>query len=59
MPVIPPMWELHLAAWLEMIGGMPAAIFRFLFLYMSMSFAGGGAWSIDALIARSKGGIAY
>ena len=89
MPVIPPMWELHLAAWLEMIGGtalvlgfltrpvaflisgemavaywqvhnpispwltasggMPAAILCFTLLYMS--FAGGGAWSIDSMIA--------
>jgi putative oxidoreductase len=29
MPVIPPMWELHLAAWLEIIGGI-ALILGFL-----------------------------
>jgi putative oxidoreductase len=89
---IPPMWELHLAALLEIIGGillilgfltrpvafilsgemavaywqvhnavspypptsggMPAAIFCFVFLYLSA--AGAGAWSIDGLITRAK-----
>lgn len=32
--------------------GMPAVLFCFLFFYMA--FAGGGAWSIDALIARGR-----
>jgi putative oxidoreductase len=94
MTVIPPMWELHLASWLEIIGGtalicgfatravafilsgemavaywqvhnpvspwltasggMPAAILCFTLLYMSA--AGGGAWSIDGVIARSERG---
>ena len=94
MPVIPPMWEMHLAAWLEIVGGvslllgfltrpvafilsgemavaywqvhnpvspyvtasggMPAAIFCFLCLYMA--FAGGGAWSIDSVIFRANRG---
>jgi hypothetical protein len=31
---------------------MPAAILCFVFLYFA--FAGGDAWSIDAMIARSK-----
>ena len=31
--------------------GVPAVLFCFLFLYFS--FAGGGAWSVDAAIARS------
>jgi putative oxidoreductase len=92
MPVIPPMWELHLAAWIELVGGtalvlglltrpvaflisgemavaywqvhnpvspwitasggMPAAILCFTLLYIS--FAGGGVWSIDSLIALNQ-----
>jgi putative oxidoreductase len=34
--------------------GIPAVLYCFLFLYLT--FAGGGAWSIDALIARSRRG---
>lgn len=33
-------------------GGMPAVLFCFLYLYLS--FAGGGAWSLDAWITRSR-----
>jgi putative oxidoreductase len=95
MPVIPPLWELHLAAWLEIVGGcalilgfltrpvafilsgemaiaywqvhnpvspyitasggMPAAIFCFVYLYMA--FAGGGAWSLDSVISRATRGV--
>ena len=33
-------------------GGMPAILFCFIFLYLV--FSGAGAWSIDAMIARSK-----
>jgi putative oxidoreductase len=33
-------------------GGVPAVLFCFIYLYMT--FAGGGPWSIDALIARSR-----
>jgi putative oxidoreductase len=33
-------------------GGIPAVLYCFLFLYMA--FVGGGAWSIDAVIARSR-----
>ncbi len=33
-------------------GGMPAVLFCFLYLYLS--FAGGGAWSLDAWIARRR-----
>ncbi len=33
--------------------GIPAVLYCFLFLYMT--FAGAGSWSIDAIIARSKG----
>jgi putative oxidoreductase len=32
--------------------GIPAVLYCFLFLYMT--FAGAGPWSIDAMIARSK-----
>jgi putative oxidoreductase len=89
----PPMWELHLAAYLEvylgaafLLGfltrpiafvlagemavayfqfsfplgfwpgtnwGVPAVLHCFIFLYFV--FAGAGPWSIDALIARSRG----
>jgi putative oxidoreductase len=34
--------------------GMPAVLFCFFFLYLV--FAGAGPWSVDALIARSRGG---
>jgi len=34
-------------------GGVPAVLYCFLFLYLV--FAGAGVWSIDAMIARSKG----
>lgn len=37
-------------------GGVPTVLFCFIFLYFV--FAGGGAWSLDAMIARSKGSIA-
>ena len=33
--------------------GIPAILYCFLFLYLV--FAGAGAWSLDAVIARSKG----
>jgi putative oxidoreductase len=32
--------------------GIPAVLYCFLFLYLA--FVGGGAWSIDAMIARSR-----
>jgi putative oxidoreductase len=35
-------------------GGMPAVLFCFIFLYLA--FAGGGTWSIDALISRRDRG---
>ena len=34
--------------------GTPPILFCFVFLYMV--FAGAGAWSVDAMIARSKAG---
>ncbi len=34
--------------------GIPAILYCFLYLYLV--FAGAGAWSLDAMIARSKGG---
>jgi putative oxidoreductase len=34
--------------------GIPAILYCFLYLYLA--FAGAGAWSLDAMIARSKGG---
>ncbi len=33
-------------------GGIPAILYCFLFLYLT--FAGGGPWSVDAAIARSR-----
>ena len=90
---VPPMWEFHLAGWMEtylgaafLLGfltrplaflfagemavayfqfhyplsfwptanwGTPAIIFCFVFLYFM--FAGGGPWSVDAVIARRRG----
>ena len=51
-------WQVHnpVSPYITASGGMPAAIFCFLYLYMA--FAGGGAWSIDSVIARSTRGIA-
>jgi putative oxidoreductase len=37
--------------------GTPAILYCFIFLYFV--FAGGGSWSVDAMIARSKGGSAH
>ena len=37
--------------------GIPAILYCFLFLYLV--FAGAGPWSVDAMIARSKGGSTY
>lgn len=37
--------------------GTPAILYCFVFLYFV--FAGAGPWSIDAMIARSKGGNPY
>jgi putative oxidoreductase len=37
--------------------GIPAILYCFIFLYFV--FAGAGPWSVDAMIARSKGGNAY
>jgi putative oxidoreductase len=33
--------------------GIPAVLYCFLYLYLT--FAGAGAWSVDAMIARSRG----
>jgi putative oxidoreductase len=38
--------------WPTANGGMAAALYCFVFLYLA--FAGGGAWSVDAGIARSR-----
>lgn len=37
-------------------GGVPAVLYCFLFLYLA--FAGGGAWSLDGVLARRGGRIA-
>jgi putative oxidoreductase len=37
--------------------GAPAILYCFIFLYFV--FAGGGSWSVDAMIARSKSGKPY
>ena len=39
--------------WPSVNQGTPAILFCFIFLYFV--FAGGGPWSVDAMIARSKG----
>jgi putative oxidoreductase len=39
--------------WPSVNMGTPAILFCFIFLYFV--FAGGGPWSVDAMIARSKG----
>jgi putative oxidoreductase len=39
--------------WPSVNGGTPTILFCFIFLYFV--FAGGGPWSVDAMIARSKG----
>jgi putative oxidoreductase len=51
-------WQVHnpVSPWITASGGMPAAILCFTLLYIS--FAGGGAWSIDSILARDKSGIA-
>jgi putative oxidoreductase len=51
-------WQVHnpVSPWITASGGMPAAILCFTLLYMSA--AGGGAWSIDNVIARSNRGAA-
>ena len=37
--------------------GTPAILYCFIFLYFA--FAGAGTWSVDAMIARSKGSSTY
>jgi putative oxidoreductase len=37
--------------------GAPAILYCFIFLYFV--FAGAGTWSVDGMIARSKGGNPY
>lgn len=37
-------------------GGIPAVLYCFFFLYLV--FAGAGSWSVDAALARSRGGAA-
>ena len=43
--------------WPSVNMGAPAILYCFIFLYLV--FAGAGPWSIDAMIARSKGGNLY
>jgi putative oxidoreductase len=43
--------------WPSVNMGTPAILYCFVFLYFV--FAGAGPWSVDALIARSKGGNPY
>ena len=49
-------WQVHnpVSPYPTTSGGIPAAIFCFVFLYLA--FAGAGAWSIDSMIARSRSG---
>ena len=51
-------WQFHAphGLWPAQNQGVPAVLFCFLFLYMAAQ--GGGAWSLDALICRKRGGIA-
>ena len=46
-----------LSFWPTTNWGVPAVLDCFLFLYFI--FAGAGPWSVDAMIARSKGGSTY
>ncbi|MFL5537396.1 MAG: DoxX family protein [Longimicrobiaceae bacterium] len=48
-------WQFHApqSPWPSVNMGAPAILYCFLFLYMA--FAGGGPWSLDALIARRRG----
>jgi putative oxidoreductase len=41
-----------MSPWPTQSNGMPALLFALLWLYFT--FAGGGAWSLDALLARRK-----
>ena len=43
--------------WPSINQGTPAILYCFIFLYFV--FAGAGPWSLDAMIARSKGGNPY
>ena len=51
-------WQFHApkGAWPVLNHGEPAVLFCFIFLYMAAK--GGGAWSLDALIARARGASA-
>ena len=49
--------HLPLSFWPTTNMGRPAILYCFLYLYLV--FAGAGPWSIDAIIARSKGGNPY
>jgi putative oxidoreductase len=65
MPPITPMTQLWIAGVLEVYGGAaillglftrPVAFVLYCFLWLYLAVAGAGAWSLDAMIARSKGG---
>ena len=52
-------WKLSLAnyQWLPIVNkGEPAVVYCFLFLYIA--FAGGGPWSLDAMMRRDRGSYA-
>ena len=51
-------WQFHApsGAWPIQNHGEPAVLFCFIFLYMAAR--GGGDWSLDALIRRTRGGAA-
>jgi putative oxidoreductase len=51
-------WQFHApnGAWPIQNHGEPAVLFCFIFLHMAAQ--GGGEWSLDALIRRTRGGIA-
>lgn len=51
-------WQFHApnGAWPILNHGEPAVLFCFIFLYMAGR--GGGDWSLDALIRRTRGGVA-
>jgi putative oxidoreductase len=48
-------WQFHAPGsfWPTINQGIPAILYCFFFLYLA--FAGAGAWSIDALLARRRG----
>jgi putative oxidoreductase len=66
LPPITPMSRPWIAGVLETFGGSPQSVYPstnmgtpailYCFFWLYLVFAGPGAWSLDSVIARSKGG---